>query len=95
MSSHPRKKDPAPPIRPVEVDEPGCSYNPDREQHEEVVAHAVAVEVQKNIEKELCTPAVLPKRVDWQPDDDPLMLDQVPHHSSIMQCDTPVNHPCS
>jgi hypothetical protein len=64
-------------MAPVQVDDPGCSYNPDKQQHEEVVAHAVAVEVQKSIEGELRTPMARPKLVDQRPETDPLLLDQV------------------
>lgn len=70
-------------IRPVEIDDPGCSYNPDREQHEAIVAHAVAVEVQKNIEAEMHMKAP-PKRVDWQPDTDPLLEYQVRAAESML-----------
>ena len=37
----------------MEVDSPGCSYNPDPEQHENVVAEAVAVEMSKIYKQEL------------------------------------------
>lgn len=42
-------------VRPkaVEVDQPGCSYNPDAEQHQDAVAAAVAFEVRKSIASEL------------------------------------------
>ncbi|CAL8468446.1 g7986 [Coccomyxa elongata] len=71
-----RKAKPPRPIRPVEIDEPGCSYNPDREQHEETVAHAVAVELQKKIDAEMRAkpPAT---HVDWQAETDPLLEYQV------------------
>ena len=31
----------------VEIDRPGCSYNPDAEQHQDAVAEAVAAEMSK------------------------------------------------
>lgn len=37
----------------VEVDQPGCSYNPDAEQHQDAIAAAVAAEVRKTIASEL------------------------------------------
>lgn len=37
----------------VEVDQPGCSYNPDAVQHQDAVASAVAAEVQKQLAAEL------------------------------------------
>lgn len=37
----------------VEIDQPGCSYNPDAELHQDAVAAAVAVEVRKAIAQEL------------------------------------------
>ena len=33
----------------VVVDQPGCSYNPDGEQHQDAVAEAVAAEVKKTL----------------------------------------------
>jgi hypothetical protein len=41
------------PIPAVEIDGPGCSYNPDPAAHEEAVAEAVAAEVRKTLEREL------------------------------------------
>lgn len=61
----------------MEIDNPGCSYNPDKEQHEEVVAYAVAVEMQKNIDAEMRARPPL-KHVDWEPERDPLLEYQVP-----------------
>ncbi len=77
-----RKAEPPRPIRPVEVDDPGCSYNPDREQHEEAVAHAVAVELQKKMNAEMRAkpPA---KHVDLQPVTDPLLAYQVRQLDSL------------
>ncbi len=37
----------------MEVDQPGCSYNPEPAQHQDAVAAAVAAEVQKQIAAEL------------------------------------------
>lgn len=42
-----------PQIPAVEVDPPGCSYNPDHELHQDVIAHTVAAEYAKQIDKEL------------------------------------------
>lgn len=60
----------------VEVDAPGCSYNPDHEQHQDAVAAAVAAEVRKAIDTEL-QPIAPPRIVDYQPEVDELMLLQV------------------
>ena len=62
-------------IAPVEVDAPGCSYNPDRAQHQEAVARAVAEENAKLIDAELQAQPP-PKHVDWQPETDPMMAFQ-------------------
>lgn len=40
-----------PAIPAVEVDLPGCSYNPDQEQHQDAIALAVATEMQKVYKK--------------------------------------------
>lgn len=66
----------APKIAAVEVDGPGCSYNPDRAQHQEAVAAAVAAEVRKGIDRELAAQPP-PRHVDWRPETDPLALLQV------------------
>lgn len=42
-----------PQIPAVEVDPAGCSYNPDHELHQDVVAQAVAAEYARQIDKEL------------------------------------------
>jgi hypothetical protein len=42
-----------PQIPAVEVDEAGCSYNPDYEHHQDAIAAAVAREVQEQLSKEL------------------------------------------
>lgn len=42
-----------PSVAAVEVDAPGCSYNPDAEQHQDVVAEAVAVEMYKALRSEM------------------------------------------
>ncbi len=52
---------------------PGCSYNPDRAQHQDAVAAAVAAEVRKGLDRELeARPP--PRTVDWAPEADPLAL---------------------
>ncbi len=57
----------------MEVDAPGCSYNPDRGQHQDAVAAAVAAEVRKGLDRELeARPP--PRTVDWAPEADPLAL---------------------
>ncbi len=71
-----RKAEPVRQIRPVEIDDPGCSYNPDREQHEATVAHAVAVEVQKNIDADMRAKEPQ-KQAGWEPETDPLLEYQV------------------
>ena len=60
----------------MEVDAPGCSYNPDREHHEEIVAAAVAEELQKGLDAEMRSKGP-PKRVSWQPEADPVLQLQV------------------
>ena len=60
----------------VEVDAPGCSYNPDFEQHQDAVAAAVAAEVRKAIDNEL-QPIAPPRTVDYQLETDELTLLQV------------------
>lgn len=45
-------------VEAVEIDAPGCSYNPDPEEHQEAVAQAVAAEVSKQYAEEM-----LPKPV--------------------------------
>lgn len=42
-----------PDIPAVEIDPAGCSYNPDHELHQDVIAQAVAAEYSKQIDKEL------------------------------------------
>eukprot|EP00199_Chlamydomonas_sp_CCMP681_P000858 CAMPEP_0119103352 /NCGR_PEP_ID=MMETSP1180-20130426/1797_1 /TAXON_ID=3052 ORGANISM="Chlamydomonas cf sp, Strain CCMP681" /NCGR_SAMPLE_ID=MMETSP1180 /ASSEMBLY_ACC=CAM_ASM_000741 /LENGTH=444 /DNA_ID=CAMNT_0007087823 /DNA_START=62 /DNA_END=1396 /DNA_ORIENTATION=- len=44
---------PAPRIRAVEVDLPGCSYNPDFDSHQDALAVLVAAETKKMLRKEL------------------------------------------
>jgi Nop53 (60S ribosomal biogenesis) len=58
-------------IKAVEVDMPGCSYNPDPELHQEAVAVAVAAEVKKAIDKELLDKAPA-RTVDYIPVTDEL-----------------------
>ena len=40
------------PVQPVEVPLPGCSYNPDPEQHQDALAAAVAAELRKEAQQE-------------------------------------------
>lgn len=68
-------------IAPVEVDAPGCSYNPDPEQHQDAVAEAVAAEVRKAIDSQLL-PSAPPRSVNYQPEEDELMLLQVEDEGS-------------
>lgn len=68
----------------MEVDAPGCSYNPDREQHEEIVAAAVAEEMQKGLEAEMRGKGP-PKFVSWQPEADPMLQLQVRSDSPVPQ----------
>ncbi|KAL8192865.1 hypothetical protein R6Q57_027313 [Mikania cordata] len=49
----------------VEVEPPGCSYNPSSESHQDSLAHAVAAEMQKVYTKEL-RPAPVPLIVDGE-----------------------------
>ncbi|CAL5221260.1 g3419 [Coccomyxa viridis] len=67
-----RKADAPKHIPIVEVDAPGCSYNPDKDHHEEVVAAAVAEEMQKGLDVEMRAKGP-PKHVSWQPEVDPLL----------------------
>lgn len=46
-----------PTIRAVEIDHPGCSYNPDPELHQEAIAVAVAAEMKKLYDRELAPTA--------------------------------------
>ncbi|GAB4816704.1 hypothetical protein N2152v2_003750 [Parachlorella kessleri] len=55
----------------VEIDLPGCSYNPDKEQHQDAIAVAVAAEMQKLYNKDL-EPVAPPQLVDYQPEQDEL-----------------------
>ncbi len=71
-----RKAEPPRNIPLVEVDAPGCSYNPDREHHEDIVAAAVAEEIQKDINAGMRGKGP-PKHVSWQPEVDPLLQLQV------------------
>lgn len=41
-----------PKIKGVEVDMPGCSFNPEEEQHQDAIAEAVAAEMAKVYAKE-------------------------------------------
>lgn len=49
----------APPIPALEVDAPGCSFNPDPAQHQDALAAAVAIEVAADLAKELAPRAPL------------------------------------
>ena len=60
----------------MEVDAPGCSYNPDKEHHEDIIAAAVAEEIQKGINAGMRAKGP-PKHVSWQPEVDPLLQLQV------------------
>lgn len=71
-----RRADPPKHIPIVEVDAPGCSYNPDKEHHEEIVAAAVAEEMQKGLDAEMRAKGP-PKRVSYQPEVDPILQLQV------------------
>lgn len=55
----------------VAVDAPGCSYNPDREAHQETVAEAVAAEMKKVYDRDLLPTAPL-RTVDYDPELDEL-----------------------
>ena len=57
----------------VEVDAPGCSFNPDRELHQDAVADAVAKEMKKEYDRALRPSAPL-KAVDYVPETDELEL---------------------
>ena len=68
-----RRVAPASKVAAVEVDAPGCSFNPDRGQHQDAVAAAVAAEVRKALQRDLAAQPP-PRTVDWQPETDPLAL---------------------
>lgn len=79
-----RRADPPKHIPIVEVDAPGCSYNPDKEHHEEIVAAAVAEEMQKGLDAEMRAKGP-PKRVSYQPEVDPILQLQVhPMQSALV-----------
>ena len=61
----------------VAVDPPGCSYNPEPEQHQDALAAAVAAEVSKAIEQEL-RPLAPQSHGDGSMEQDELTLLQVP-----------------
>lgn len=61
----------------VEVDQPGCSYNPDAVQHQDAVASAVAAEVQKQLAAELA-PKPLEMVATGEATQDDLRMLQVP-----------------
>ncbi|MQL82136.1 hypothetical protein Taro_014614 [Colocasia esculenta] len=64
-----RKKPPFSLIPAVEVDHPGCSFNPPFEAHQDALAQAVAVEMQKVYRKEL-GPQPIPLTVEGEVIDD-------------------------
>ncbi|KAF5837971.1 ribosome biogenesis protein Nop53/GLTSCR2 [Dunaliella salina] len=49
---------PTPPIKAVEIDMAGCSYNPEEESHQDALAAVVAAENKKLLKKELAPPPV-------------------------------------
>uniref|UniRef100_A0A7S3QKN9 Ribosome biogenesis protein NOP53 n=1 Tax=Dunaliella tertiolecta TaxID=3047 RepID=A0A7S3QKN9_DUNTE len=49
---------PTPPIKAVEIDMAGCSYNPEEESHQDALAAVVAAENRKLLKKELAPPPV-------------------------------------
>eukprot|EP00887_Chlorella_sp_A99_P000644 scaffold5.g644.t1 len=63
----------APHIPALEVDRPGCSFNPERELHQDAVAVAVAGEMAKLVDKEL-QPAAPPRTVDYDVERDELLM---------------------
>ncbi|KAL6780970.1 hypothetical protein ACKKBG_A09230 [Auxenochlorella protothecoides x Auxenochlorella symbiontica] len=63
-------------VRAVEVDAPGCSFNPDPEEQQEAIAVAVAAEMKK-IHQQDAMPTAPPKRVDYDVEEDELALLQV------------------
>ena len=80
----------------VAVDLPGCSYNPEPEQHQDALAAAVAAEVSKAIEQEL-QPLAPQSHGDGDAEQDELALLQVPpqapglaspivHRKHALQC---------
>jgi nucleolar protein 53 len=60
----------------IEIDAPGCSFNPDRELHQDAVAVAVAAEMKKIYDKDLEPTAPLAV-VDYDPETDELAMLQV------------------
>jgi len=60
----------------IEIDAPGCSFNPDRELHQDSVAVAVAAEMKKIYDKDLEPTAPLAV-VDYDPETDELAILQV------------------
>ncbi|CAG9462492.1 unnamed protein product [Pedinophyceae sp. YPF-701] len=72
-----RRKATIAPIPAVEVDIPGCSYNPTYDDHQDAVALAVAHEMNKVIAADLAPtapPRVLPADAPADPQQDPLAL---------------------
>uniref|UniRef100_A0A061R4R0 Ribosome biogenesis protein NOP53 n=1 Tax=Tetraselmis sp. GSL018 TaxID=582737 RepID=A0A061R4R0_9CHLO len=63
LPSKSAREAPLPAAPSVEVDAPGCSYNPDSEQHQDSIAEAVAAEVYKSLRGELA-PKAPPQFVD-------------------------------
>lgn len=60
----------------IEIDAPGCSFNPDRELHQDAVAVAVAAEMKKIYDKDLEPTAPLAV-VEYDPETDELAMLQV------------------
>ena len=60
----------------VEIDAPGCSFNPDRELHQDAVAEAVAAEMRKVYDRDL-EPTAPVQNVDYDVDMDELDMLQV------------------
>lgn len=60
----------------LEIDAPGCSFNPDRELHQDAVAEAVAAEMRKVYDRDLEPTAPLAV-VDYDPETDELDMLQV------------------
>lgn len=66
-----------PPVPAVAVDHPGCSFNPDRELHQDAVAEAVAAELKRQQQRELQPTAPLKIFLNGAVDEDELAMLQV------------------
>ena len=62
---------PCPNVPAVQIDAPGCSFNPDRNLHQDAVADAVAKEMKKEYDRAL-RPSAPMKLVDYDVEDDEL-----------------------